>query len=233
MQLAIMQPYFLPYIGYFQLMNAVDQFVIYDNIEYTKKGWINRNRILANGKDEYMTIPLKSDSDFLCVNQRMLAHSYPDDATKILRKIEASYSKAPFYKDASEVLAQVLTSSERNLFGFILNSIKTINTYLNIDTKLVISSDITINHELKGAEKVIAICKKLQAKHYLNPIGGLDLYNKEKFKTEGIELAFLKSNATSYAQYGNAFIPWLSIIDVMMFCPVHQIKEMLLQYELL
>ncbi len=83
MKLAIMQPYFFPYIGYFQLINTVDEFVVYDNIEFTKKGWINRNRILVNGKDEYITLPIKKDSDFLHVKDRFLAETWSKDSAKM------------------------------------------------------------------------------------------------------------------------------------------------------
>src|SRR4030042_5533275 len=95
MKIAIMQPYFLPYIGYFQLMNAVDEFVIYDNIEFSKKGWINRNRILVNGKDSYITIPLKKDSDYLDVRDRYLAETWSSEKIKMLKRIIGSYRKAP------------------------------------------------------------------------------------------------------------------------------------------
>ncbi len=98
MKVAIMQPYFLPYIGYFQLINAVDKFVIYDNIEFTKKGWINRNRILVNGKDEFISLPITKASDFLHANQRYLASNFENEKNKILRKIKESYRKAPYFK---------------------------------------------------------------------------------------------------------------------------------------
>ena len=87
MKLAIMQPYFFPYIGYFQLIKSVDEFVIYDNIQYTKKGWINRNRILVNGTDYLISLPLKKDSDYLNVVDRQLAESWEKDRTKLLTLI--------------------------------------------------------------------------------------------------------------------------------------------------
>ena len=93
MRIAIMQPYLFPYIGYFQLMNAVDEFVIYDNIEFTKKGWINRNRILVNGRDSFITVPLKKDSDYLDVRDRYLADSWPSERVTILYRIKQSYRR--------------------------------------------------------------------------------------------------------------------------------------------
>ena len=144
MKLAIMQPYFFPYIGYFQLINAVDEFVIYDNIEFTKKGWINRNRILVNGKDEFITLPLKKDSDYLNVNQRFLSDTWSLDKKKILNKIVEYYRKAPQFDQVYPLVEKCFNSDETNLFSFIYNSINQILQYLSISTKISISSKINI-----------------------------------------------------------------------------------------
>ena len=132
MTIAIMQPYFFPYIGYFQLINAVDEFIVHDNIQYTKKGWINRNRILSNGKDEYITLPLKNDSDYLNIIDRKLADSWPSDRNKILNKIRESYKKAPFYSDAIPLVEECFLYNDNNLFNFIYHSIRQVCNYLNI-----------------------------------------------------------------------------------------------------
>ena len=178
MKLAIMQPYFLPYIGYFQLLNNVDSFVIYDNIQFTKKGWINRNRILLNGNDQLFSLPLKKNSDYLNVDQRFLAESFNTEALKILRKIENSYRKAPNFKEVYPLIKQIFTYKEENLFMFILNSIKEINNYLGINTEIIVSSGIDIDHSLTSSDKVLAICENLKGTNYINPVGGKDLYNK-------------------------------------------------------
>lgn len=233
MKLAIMQPYFFPYIGYFQLINAVDEFVIYDNIEFTKKGWINRNRILVNHKDDYISLPIKKGSDFLHVNQRFLADIWEIERKKMLNRISESYRKAPYFKDIYIVLEECIMYEDRNIFKFILHSVKTIMQFLNIDTKLVISSSISIDHQLRSDEKVMAICKERGADIYINPIGGLELYDKANFKKNNLKLQFQKSNNISYNQFDNDFIPWLSIIDVMMFNSLNEIKSYLSKYELI
>src|SRR5688572_25515943 len=132
MKAAIMQPYLFPYIGYFQLIAAVDKFVVYDNIKFTKKGWINRNRILVNGKDEYISIPLKRDSDFLDVDQRFLADSFNAEKEKLLRKIVASYKKAPFFNETYPVVEEVFNYTDKNLFSFVYNSLIKICSALGI-----------------------------------------------------------------------------------------------------
>ena len=222
-----MQPYFLPYIGYFQLMSAVDEYIIYDNIEYSKKGWINRNRILVNGSDSFITIPLKKDSDYLNIKDRQLADSWSIERKKVMSKIVESYRKAPFFKSVTEVIERSLLCEDQNLFNFIHNSLSVVKEYLEIQTPVIVSSTIKIDHTLKSEKKVIEICKARNAINYINPIGGVDLYNREDFKKEGIVLNFLKSDNISYNQFGNEFIPWLSIIDVMMFNSKDDIKKYL------
>jgi len=233
MKVGIMQPYFFPYIGYFQLINLVDVFVVYDEIEYTKKGWINRNRILSkgNGTDELITIPIKKDSDFLNVNQRFLADDFLKINEKTLRKIKSNYSKSPFFTNVYPLLQNIFLNQEKNLFHFIYYSLKEITSYLNINTELVISSSLDFDNGLKGEEKVISICKSLNASEYLNPSGGTSLYKKENFLANNINLEFIKPDNIVYKQFGNVFIESLSIIDVMMFNAPETISIMLNKYK--
>ena len=222
-----MQPYFVPYIGYFQLINSVDRFVIYDNIKYTKKGWINRNRILVNAKDEYISLPLKKDSDYLFVNQRFLSENFEKDRLKILNKIKVCYKKSPNYEEALYLVEELFSFNSTNLFDFIYNSIKIICNYLEIKTEIIVSSTIDINHNLKSEEKVLAICKNLKAKTYINPFGGLTLYDYSNFKQNQIKLKFIKPNPIQYPQFNNEFVPWLSIIDLLMFNGVEKVKQII------
>jgi hypothetical protein len=224
MKVAIMQPYLFPYIGYFQLMNAVDEFVIYDNIQFSKKGWINRNRILVNGTDAYITLPLKKDSDYLDVKNRYLSDDWNSERKKIINRISESYRKAPCFTTVFPIIEEIINYENKNLFQFISNSLKQINKYLDITTPLIVSSTVDVNHELKSEKKVIALCKARHAETYINPIGGVELYDKEEFKNEGIELKFLKADNIIYPQFKNEFIPFLSIIDVMMFNTKEEIK---------
>jgi hypothetical protein len=233
MKIAIMQPYLFPYIGYFQLINAVNQFVIYDNIEFTKKGWINRNRILVNGKDDYFTLPLKKDSDFLHVNQRKVAESYSKDRAKIIGRIAELYKKAPQYNEVFPLIESIFSTNEENLFDFIFYSLKKISHYLEIKTEFIVSSSIAINHSLKSQDKVVAICKELRATTYINPIGGTELYSKDTFNKNDLQLNFIKSNTIKYQQFDNEFVPWLSIIDVLLFNPKEKVQEYLNHYTIL
>lgn len=230
MKLAIMQPYLFPYIGYFQLIHAVDKFVVYDNIQFTKKGWINRNRILVNGREEFITFPLKKDSDFLDVDQRKLAEGFSTEKIKILRKINEAYKKAPEFDTVYPLLQFIINNANDNLFDFIYKSLQSLCRYLDIKTEFIISSTISIDHKLRSQDKVVAICKALKASQYINPIGGVALYSKEVFEQNSIALNFIKSNDIEYKQFSNEFIPWLSIIDVLMFNTKEKIQQYLQSY---
>ena len=230
MKLAIMQPYFLPYIGYWQLMGAVDEFIVYDNIQYIKEGWVNR--ILVNGEWDYVTIPLKRDSPYLNIRDRLLARSWADERITLLNRITAAYGKAPYFEAVLPSVKEILFYEEDNLFEFLLHSLYIIKEYLEIHTPFVISSMVDINHWLKSDKKVLAICTARGADTYYNPIGGVNLYDKREFQAAGIDLHFLRARSFHYKQFDNAFVPSLSILDVMMFNPAKRIKTYLEYYEL-
>ncbi len=230
MKLAIMQPYFFPYLGYFQLINCVDTFVIYDNIEFTKTGWIRRNRILNFDRDRYIVVPLKKASDYSHVCDLEIAETY--DYKKILRVIKGAYERSPYFNDTFQLLKDIIPPVNHHLFDYLLSVTKSLCAYLEIQTKFIISSSISINHSLKAQEKVIALCTALNADEYINPIGGQTLYDKSSFAKSGIELSFHRISDITYSQFKDPFIPNLSIIDVMMFNSKERIKELLNIYEL-
>lgn len=232
MRVGIMQPYFLPYIGYFQLIDAVDLFIVYDNIKYTKKGWINRNRLLLNGTDAVFSLPLKKDSDYLDVVQRELSTDF--DRAKLLNQFKGAYSRAPYFSETFPLLENIVGHKDDNLFRFIHNGLLQTCQHLGIKTEIRVSSEIPIAHELKSQDKVLALCKAVGADIYINPIGGMELYAKEDFRENGVELNFIKPQSFEYPQFGSPFIPWLSIVDVMMFNPMDLVhRHIKTDYELI
>lgn len=214
-RIAIMQPYFLPYIGYFQLMAAVDLFIVYDNIKYTKKGWINRNRILRDGADTLISLPLKAGADSLHVRERELAADF--DPGKLLRQVAGAYRHAPGFAETLPLVERILGYPDRNLFGFLHHSMVETCRHLGIASQVEVSSTFAIDHGLKAQEKVLALCAAAGAETYVNAIGGTDLYSSSAFRARGVELRFLKPRPFEYHQFGGTFVPWLSIIDVLMF----------------
>jgi hypothetical protein len=232
MKLAIMQPYFFPYIGYFQLIAAVDLFIVYDDIKYTKKGWINRNRMLQNGKDVMFSLPLKSDSDYLDVCERELAADFNRD--KLLNQFKGAYRRAPYFTQTFPLVEQIVQYEDTNLFRFLHHSIVKSCDHLGIATDIRVSSSIATDHELKNQDKVLALCEAGGASTYVNASGGAGLYSKDTFREKGIELKFIQSKPFEYSQFGDAFIPWLSIIDVMMFNPPDAVQACIsTNYELI
>ncbi|MDO8448288.1 MAG: WbqC family protein [Rhodoferax sp.] len=232
MKLAIMQPYFFPYIGYFQLIASVDLFIVYDNIKYTKKGWINRNRMLQNGRDVMFSLPLKSDSDYLDVCQRELSADFNRD--KLLNQFKGAYRSAPYFEQTLPLIEEIVRHENSNLFRFLQHSIVKTCEHLGITTEIRISSDIAIDHTLKNQDKVLALCEEVDANTYVNAIGGMELYSKEAFRDKGVDLKFIQSKPFEYPQLGAAFVPWLSIVDVMMFNPLERIQNCIsTNYELI
>jgi hypothetical protein len=229
---AVMQPYFFPYIGYFQLIAAVDLFIVYDNIKYTKKGWISRNRLLQNGKDVAFSLPLKNDSDYLDVRNRELAANF--NRQKLLNQIKGAYGRAPYFSQTFPLIEQVVRYEDTNLFRFLHHSIVKTCEHLGITTTITISSSVAIDHGLKNQDKVIALCEAVGARTYVNAIGGMEMYSRDTFHRKGIDLKFIQPKPFEYPQFGNEFVPWLSIIDVMMFNPLNAIRvSMATNFELI
>lgn len=232
MKIGIMQPYFFPYIGYWQLINAVDRYVIYDDVNFIKGGWINRNRILMNGEAKLINLKMKGASPNKLINEVELANDSVYNK-KLLKTIENCYKKAPYFNSVFPIIEDIINNDEINLAKNLEYSIKRICEYLSINTQIILSSSINKNNNLKGQDKVIEICKLLDGNEYYNSAGGKDLYCYEDFLCEGIELKFLKNNNIEYRQFKNKFVDNLSIIDLMMFNSIEEIKNMLKMYELI
>ncbi len=232
MRIAIMQPYFLPYIGYLQLMNAVEKFVLYDDVNYINKGWINRNRILVSGKEYLFTIPLKEASQNKLINEIYLSDD-PKWRGKLLKTFEQAYKKSPFYLTAFAVTEKIINLDAEKVSDWIASSFAILTDCLGIQTDIVLSSSIYQNTYLKGQERILDICQQEKADHYINPIGGTGLYDKSIFDKAGIQLNFLKSKPLIYSQFKNEFVPWLSIVDIMMFNDIPTIQGILNEYELI
>ena len=227
MKLALMQPYLFPYLGYFQLIRAVDAFVVYDDVNYIKGGWINRNYILANGDRQLITLPLQGASPNKLINQVEVGGQH-----KILQSIRHAYGKAPQYSTVFPLIEDILMQSEKNLARFLDYQLWRICDYLGLHPKWHISSGLQKDNELRGQDKVLAICEKLGATHYINVPGGRSLYDQQSFAARGMQLSFIQPKAVSYRQFGKEFVPNLSIIDVMMFNDREQCAGLLEEYDL-
>jgi hypothetical protein len=233
MKIGLMQPYLFPYLGYFQLIYACDKFAVHDDVQYIRQGWVNRNRILVHGKEYLFTLSVKHDNYSKNINERFYTDSFDQEASKLLRNIEQSYSRSSYFKPTQDILRQLFATSERNVARFNLLSIQSVCQYLGIKNDILLSSDLKFEKSLTAESRVLAINRVLGGTHYINPIGGIELYAKENFAREGIQLSFLKTIFTPYQQPATEFIQGLSIIDVLMNCSRENILDMLDDYELL
>lgn len=233
MRLGIMQPYFIPYLGYWQLMNAVDTYLVYDDVNFIKGGRINRNNILINHEAKPVNLILSGASPNKRINEVKVDRSSVS-IRKLMAKIEGAYCKAPYFHDVFPLLAVVFQQEENDLGKYLFNSFKIIGSYLRIETNLLLSSEIEKDCSLKGKEKVMDICKRLGADEYYNSVGGMHLYDKKEFADQGISLHFLQMNeSVAYPQFKEPFVPNLSIVDVMMFNPRERCHDLLKEFSLL
>lgn len=227
-----MQPYFVPYIGYWQLMNAVDKYVVYDDVNFIKGGWINRNRILLGNEAKYFNIPIIGASSNKKINE-IEVNLNPSLLNKNKRMIENAYRKAPYYNIAFQLIESILDYKEPNLALFNLHSFEIIGEFLDISTEFILSSSLNKDTNLKGENKVLSICNLLGADEYYNAVGGQELYSFKNFQDQGIKLKFLDSNEISYPQFENDFVGHLSIIDCLMFNSQGDVKTMLNQFSII
>ena len=225
-----MQPYFFPYIGYWQLIAAVDLYVVYDDVNYIKGGWINRNRILIGNLPHYINLLLKGASPNKLIKD-VEVDMGEREQRKLLQTLKLNYNKAPYFDAVFPLIERMLRREEGMLGDYLFELNKEICSFLCIKTPMIKSSSIVKNEALRSEEKVIDICKRLGADQYINAIGGKKLYDAEHFQTSGIDLQFIKNKQLTYRQFGELFFPNLSIIDIMMFNSVEEIRAMLYNVE--
>ena len=220
MKAAIMQPYVCPYLGYFQLVAAVDLFVFYDDVNYIRGGWINRNRIVSMGKEFLFTIPIVDASSFRLIKDTEINWKLKEMA-KIHSNIRHSYARSPFFKDVFPIVDDLFTARHRTISEMAIDSVIKFSQYLGIPAQFKISSKEDYVKTDDRVQNLVNILRPEHADHYINPIGGQELYKKEDFEAFGIKLNFIKGTGS------------LSIIDVCMQHSRDEIGEMLKNYTLI
>jgi len=229
-----MQPYLFPYIGYFQLIHAVDTFVIYDDVTFIKQGWIGRNRILINGQAAFFNVPVKHASSFMLIRDTLLDDHPPHRRwiDKLLKTFESAYRRAPQFGRVFPLLEAVFTRETARVADLAVGSLKTVADFLEIRTPCVETSTVYGNAHLKGEARVLEICRAERASEYVNASGGRALYSRDRFEAQGVALRFLQPRPLEYPQFKPPFVPWLSIVDVLMFNPRETVQEFLDRYDL-
>jgi hypothetical protein len=232
MKVAIMQPYFFPYIGYWQLIQAVDRFVIYDDVNYIKGGWINRNRILINGKPVFITAPLHQSSPFKRICNTALQPSlvWRD---KLVKMVETTYRRATCFVEVFPIVEELIRHETDNLSDYLAHQLQTLSAFMGINTEFVMTSRCYKNNELSGQGRLLDVCIREGATTYINPQGGQSLYDSEPFRKAGIDLRFIVIRPLPYKQRATMFVPYLSIIDALMEIGPDGINEHLGAFDLI
>ena len=226
MILAVMQPYFFPYIGYFQLMAACDAFVIYDDVQYSKGGWANRNRILQDGRVRWLTLP---------VGRSPLGSSYraktyllgPAQRRRHLDTIAAAYRQAPMFDRVFPLVESLMDFGDERVAAFNANLVERLAQLFGLRCRLHLGSAFDNPGQLRGQQRILELCQRLDARTYLNAIGGTALYREPDFAAIGVSLRFLRPSAPAYPQQAEGFTPFLSILDVLMNSPLENVRAML------
>lgn len=229
-----MQPYLFPYLGYFQLMHVADRFVVYDDVAFIKQGWINRNRLLINGQPSFFNVPVKHASSFMAIRDTVIDDSAQHRrwVEKLLKTFENAYRRAPEFKRIFPMIEAVFTRPATRVADLAVRSLRTVADCLEIRPSWVETSGIYNNAHLKGQARVLDICRIEGAGEYVNPSGGRELYSATEFEAAGVALRFLQPRLVEYRQFEQPFVPWLSIIDVLMFNSRDVVRSYLDQHDL-
>lgn len=215
MRVAIMQPYLFPYLGYFQLLNAADTFVLLDDAQFTNRGWINRNRLLVNGQLFRFTLPVRQGPRERSIRATQVQPD-PRHTTKLLAAITQNYRAAPGFRPVLDLCQRVLLAPEPNLADRLELSLREVMDHVGLTTPLLRSSALALAPKLRAQDRILAICRQLDATHYLNLPGGETLYSRPAFAAQGVELCFLQPVLEPYAQFSLPFVPSLSILDLLL-----------------
>lgn len=231
MKVSVMQPYFFPYAGYFSLIQSSDRFVIYDDVNFIRRGWVNRNYFLgANGPFRF-TMPVLHTSRATKIYDVKICNLSQTEK-QLFRTLSFNYKKAPFFHETMNLLESIFQSKKQNFADFLTLTIKKVTEYAEITTEILRSSDLHISQTLGGQERILEICQSMKADLYINAIGGTALYRRSDFLEKGITLKFLKFSGTAYPQFSEPHTPNLSIIDGMMFNSPEQLRSLIKQYVL-
>ncbi|MBK1703375.1 WbqC family protein [Halochromatium glycolicum] len=230
-RLAIMQPYLFPYLGYLQLIHAVDTFVFYDDVTYINRGWVNRNRLLVNGAPWLFTLPLANASQNVLIKDLRVADGISTWRRKWLKTLAHAYGKAPYRAEASELIAPLVHNPSPWLIDWLDGSLRALATALGLATRFKRASDTPQLTAANAQARILARCQHEGATLYINPINGQTLYRAEAFAAQCIELRFLQSHAPAYRQQSNTFEPNLSVIDALMCVGIQGTQATLPHYE--
>jgi hypothetical protein len=232
-----MQPYAFPYLGYYQLINYADQWVVFDDVQYITRGWINRNRILHPESEkewQYFTIPARKHNNKTLINAIEINHEL-QWKQELLGKLSFYRKKAPFYQEAVNLVEDCLDFDSDDLSPWLVSALEKTCEYLGIPFRYSIfsRSEIDVAKIEHAGHWALEIADSMGANEYVNPPGGVSIFKEREFLDRGIELQFLRPKLNAYAQKRHSFVPGLSILDVIMWNEPDSIRLMLGDFDLL
>jgi hypothetical protein len=194
MKIAILQPYFFPYIGYWHLIKKVDKLIIYDDAQYMKSGWINRNRFLLDGELKYFSLPIKSVSSNRLISETSFILGKEKQISRVKSQLAAAYKKMKFFNEMEIFFDETCAEDGwPDVAVYLSNVLKKSIFLLNINTTVTLSSDIKFDRSLSAQDKVLEMVGALNGTEYVNPVGGQSLYETSAFTSQDIELKFFRS----------------------------------------
>ena len=230
MKLGIMQPYFFPYLGHFDLINLVDEWIVFDTPQYMRHHWVNRNRVLhPNAGWQYITVPLRKHPQDTPINQVQIAMEN-DWRNRILRQLEHYRREAPYYKQVAGFLEECFSEASPNLSETNILTLRKTCQRLGISTPFHVFSqmDLALTEDVEGpGDWALNISRVVGASEYVNPPGGAALFNESKFTADNIKLTIQAFMNMIYPCGPYQFEPGLSVLDVMMWNSPEQIKQYL------
>lgn len=233
MNVVIMQPYFFPYLGYFNLLHSSDLFILLDDVQFIRRGWINRNRIQLVEAPLSFTVPVAKASRDTPINRTLISPDhFAGFADKFAKQLKAAYGTAPFYKDVATLVEKTLGGPHDTVAQLAERSIREVMDYVGLKRNIRLASALepeASGKHLKGEERLIHIARAVGASHYNNPPGGRELYSSDAFAAAGIALRFVRPHLPPYDRPA-PFIPGLSILDALMYIPPEEITGMMAQY---
>lgn len=222
-RVAVLQPYLFPYLGTFQLARQVDRFVCFDDVAFIKKGYIHRNAVLLDGAAHAFTAPVKNASQ----NRTIAEHDYVGEWQPLLALLQRAYAKAPQFEPVFDFVQRVLLHADENVARKNARSMAAVFAYLGLPFEHGFSSAHALPAELRASARVRAVCRAEGATTYINPTGGRALYDAADFERDGMALRFCAMRPVQYPQPSPAFVPFLSMLDVLMHCPREQVIALL------
>lgn len=227
-----MQPYFFPYIGYYQMAAAVERFLIYDDVNFINRGYINRNRLLVNGKEWYFTVPLSGASQNKLIKDVTIDMTGWERWKKgFLRTVDMNYNKALNYQVGRELLEEILMLTDDRITSLAQRSVQLLLERLGRSVHFQRTSEMGLRTDIRFEERLMHICEQERIRYYIQAQGGTVLYSSQRWQDHGLSLQFIRPTSMEYVRNG-PFMPGLSMLDAILHVPFQELDPLLDRYEL-